>query len=134
MRNIVTGGLTSTGWTDWASVFTVLGEDECLWVDLGGLHHGSAPAELPVGATHLWSWRRDRWARVRFDGDRVLATVLTEGSTTQGETVTARVSEGLPWGRHSRAAEWERKVTLVVTEGGAPITFVEVPTAPGGPF
>lgn len=129
MREAAAGELTSTGWIEWAGVLDVLGEDECLWVDLGGVHHGSAPARLPVGATHLWSWRRDRWARVRFDGDRVLATVLTAGNNSP---VTARISDGLPWGRHSRAAEWERKVTLVVTEGTAPITFVEMHPAPGG--
>lgn len=135
MRDPVAGELTSTGWIDdWAGVLDVLGEDECLWVDLGGVHHESAPERLPVGVTHLWSWRPGRWTRVRFDGDRVLATVLTAGSNTQGEAVTALLSDGLPWGRHSRAAEWERPVTLVVTEGGAPITFVEVRPAPGGPF
>lgn len=133
MSEPLTGGLTSSGWIDWAGVLAVLGEDKCLWVDIGGLHYGSAPARLPVGATHLWSWRPDRWARVRFDGDCVLATVLTTGSDTPGDAVTARVSDGLPWGRHSRAAEWEHPVTLVVTEGSAPITFVEVRPVPGGP-
>lgn len=128
----VTGRLTCTGWIDWVAVLDVLGEDECLWVDLGGVHHGAAPVGLPVGSTHLWSWRRDRWARVRFDGDRVLATVLVAGSNTQGDAVTARVSEGLPWGRYSRAAEWELPITLVVTEGATPITFVEARPAPGG--
>lgn len=126
-------GLTSTGWIDWAGVRAELGEDECLWVDLGGVHPEPAPAQRPVGATHLWSWRPDRWTRVRFDGDRVLASVLTAGSSSPSETVTARVSEGLPWGRHSRAAEWKRKVTLMVTEGATPITFVEVPPDPGEP-
>jgi hypothetical protein len=133
MRDSVAGKLTSTGWIEWAGVLDELGEDECLWVDLGGVHQGSAPAQLPVGATHLWSWRRDRWTRLRFDGERVLATVLTAGSNSPAETVTARVSDGLPWGRHSRAAEWERNVTLVVTEGASPITFVEIPPAAGGP-
>lgn len=134
MTKPLVGGLTTLGWSDWATVLDRLGDDQCLWVDLGGLHHGSAPAQLPVGATHLWSWRQDRWTRVRFDGNRVLATVLTAGDNTHDETVTARISDGLPWGRHSRAAEWERRVTLVVTEGSAPITFVEVPPAPGRPL
>ncbi|HEY6422837.1 MAG TPA: hypothetical protein VIY28_06235 [Pseudonocardiaceae bacterium] len=133
MRDAVAGELTSTGWIDWAGVLAMLGKDQCLWVDLGGVHHGPTPARLPVGATHLWSWRPDRWTRVRFDGDRALATVLTAGSNPQGEPVTARTSEGLPWGQHSRAAEWEHRVTLVVTEGSAPITFVKVPPASGGP-
>lgn len=133
MREPLVGGLTSTRWTDWADVLDLLGADECLWVDLGGLHHGLAPARLPVGATHLWSWRPGRWVRVRFDGDRVLATVLTADDNTQSETVTARITTGLPWGTHSRVAEWKREVTLVVTEGSAPITFVEVPPAPSGP-
>lgn len=132
MRTPVTGRLDSRGWTDWADVLDVLGEDECLWVDVGGVHHECAPAQLPVGATHLWSWRRDRWTRVRFDGDRVLATVLTVGGNTQGEegAVTVLFSAGLPWEGHSRAAEWQRPVTLVMTEGSAPITFAEVRPVP----
>jgi len=132
MRTPVTGWLDSRGWTDWADVLDLLGEDECLWVDVGGVHHECAPAQLPVGATHLWSWRRDRWTRVRFDGDRVLATVLTAGGNTQGEkgVVTVLFSEGLPWERHSRATEWQHPVTLVMTEGSAPITFAEVRPAP----
>lgn len=134
MRKPFLGELTSTGWIDWVAALDVLGEDECLWVDLGGVHHGSAPERLPVGATHLWSWGRDRWTRARFDGDRILATVLTAGSNTPGVAVTARISGGEPWGRHSRAAEWERKVTLVVTEGAAPITFVEMHSAPSEPL
>ncbi|MDQ3274285.1 MAG: hypothetical protein M3Q39_04440 [Actinomycetota bacterium] len=127
MTNPVRGGLTSTGWIDWAGVRAQLGEDECLWVDLGGVHHGSAPAHRPVGATHLWSWRPDRWARVRFDGDRALATLLTAGVAAPGEPITIRTAEGLPWERYSRAAEWDHKLTLVVTEGTAPITFVQIP-------
>lgn len=134
MKEPLTGGLTSTGWTDWTAVRAVLGQDECFWIDLGGAHQGSAPAQLPVGATHLWSWRPDRWTRVRLDGDRVLATLLTAGGNTPGEAVTARATDGLPWGRHARAAEWERPVTLVVTEGAIPITFVEVHPPPGRQF
>ncbi|MGH3871371.1 MAG: hypothetical protein ACRDSR_07630 [Pseudonocardiaceae bacterium] len=134
MRETVEGELTSKGWIGWIDVLDVLGEDECLWVDLGGVHQGSAPAQLPVGTTHLWSWRHDRWTRVRFDGDRVLATVLTAHRNAQGKEVTARISDGLPWGRDSRAAEWERNVTLVVTEGPAPVTFVEMHSAPRGPL
>ncbi|MGH8575133.1 MAG: hypothetical protein ACREX8_21565 [Gammaproteobacteria bacterium] len=130
MTEPITGQLTSTGWSDWASVRDVLDEDECFWIDLAGPHHGPAPPDLPVGATHLWSWRPDRWVRVRVDGDRALATVLTIGANQQGEAVTALVSEGLPWRQHSRAAEWEHPVTLVVTEGSAPITFVEVHPLP----
>lgn len=129
---VVTGRLIRNGWTDWASVLDILGKDQCLWIDLGGLHHGPAPTQLPVGATHLWSWRPSRWARVRLDGDRALAAVLTTDGNTQGEAVTVRTSDGLPWGQHSRAAEWNHKVTLMVTEGNAPITFIEVPSGPGG--
>ncbi|MGH3942722.1 MAG: hypothetical protein ACRDTG_29695 [Pseudonocardiaceae bacterium] len=129
----VTGQLTRKGWTDWAGVLNVLGEDQCLWIDLGGLHHGPAPTQLPVGATHLWSWRPNRWARVRFDGDRALATVLTTGGNPQGEAVTVRTSDGLPWGQYSRAAEWQHKVTLIVTEDNAPITFAEVHPTPDAP-
>lgn len=130
----VRGGLAGTGWIDWADVRTTLGDDECFWVDLGGAHYGPAPARQPVGTTHLWSWRPDRWTRVRFDGDRALATVLSAGGSRQDGDVTALVSDGLPWARHSRAAEWENPVTLVVTEGSAPITFVEVRPAPNGPL
>lgn len=133
MKESLKGGLTSTGWTDWATVRAELGEDECFWVDLGGAHQGSAPAQLPVGATHLWSWRPERWARVRFDGDRVLATLLTAGNDPQGEAVTARISAGLPWERGSRAAEWGYKVTQMVIECSTPITFVEMHPAPGVP-
>lgn len=127
MTEAVAGGLTSTGWTDWPRVRAVLGDDECLWVDLGGVHHGPAPAQLPVGASHLWAWRPDRWARVRFDGDRAVATLLTSGTATRAEPVTVRTTDGLPWGHHPRAAEWEHKVTLMITEGPAPITFVQIP-------
>ena len=133
MESVVTGQLTSHGWTDWTSVLTVLDKDQCLWIDLGGLHHGPAPTRLPVGATHLWSWRPNRWVRVRVDGDRALATVLTTGGNIPSEAVTARTSDGLPWGRHSRAAEWEHHVTLIVTEGNAPITFAEVRPSTGAP-
>lgn len=127
MTEPLTGGrLTSTGWTDWAGVLDVLGEDKCFWVDLGGVHHGPAPAQFPVGATHLWSWRPDRWTRVRIDGDRALATVLTTDSNTPGKPVTARICDGLPWHQHSRAAEWEHKTTLVITEGATPITFLQI--------
>lgn len=130
MGKPLTGVLTSSGWTDWAEVLGMLGADECLWADLGGIHHGPAPVRLPVGATHLWSWRPNRWIRVRLDGDRVLATVLTQGNGTPDKSVTARISAGVPWGRHSRTAEWDRRVTLVVTEGHTPITFVEIPHRP----
>lgn len=127
MTDPLQGGLTSTGWTGWAGVRAALGGDECLWVDLGGVHHGPAPARLPVGATHLWSWRPDRWTRVRIDGDRALAAQLTAGVAAPGEPVTVRVTEGLPWGEHSRAAEWHHKLKLLVTEGPTPITFAQIP-------
>lgn len=127
MTDPVRGELDSTGWIDWAGVRAVLGQDMCLWVDLGGVHHGPVPVHLPVGATHLWSWRPGRWARVRFDGDRALATLLTADVAARGEPVTVRVAEGQPWGRHSRAAKWDHKLTLLVTQGHAPITFAQIP-------
>jgi hypothetical protein len=121
------GTLTGTGWVDWPRVLDLLGEDECLWIDLArGPHLGPAPATLPVGATHLWGWRRDRWTRVRIDGQRALASVLSAGREPGGEPLEYRVTDGEPWGDDVRAAEWHARLWLLVTEGVAPITFAEV--------
>jgi len=124
----ITGSLTSTGWTTWDDVRAQLSDDPCLWIDLAGAHHGPAPAALPV-ATHLWSWRTARWARLRIDGRRVLATFLTEGDTAGGTPIVATVADGIPWGRHDRAARWEESVTLISTEGAASITFAAMISA-----
>ena len=133
MRTI-SGALTTTDWTTWEDIRTQLGKDQCIWIDLTGAHHGPAPTHHPV-ATHLWSWRPHRWTRVRIDGHRVLAAVLTEHDTTNNsridrEYVTATTTKGIPWGRHQRAARWEEKVTLIVTGGAHPITFADISPIP----
>lgn len=122
----IDGVLTCAGWSTWAAARTLIDGDACLWVDLRGAHHGPAPTQRPVG-THLWAWRPGRWVRVRIDGDRVLATVLTEGGGP-GERVAGVVSEGVPWGDGGRAAPWSEPVTLLVTEGSSPLTFARVET------
>ena len=72
---ITEGTLVSTGWVGWSSIVDLVGDDLCLWTDLGGLHSlVPLPSSLPVGATHLWAWRPGRWTRVRLDGGRALAT------------------------------------------------------------
>lgn len=126
---MTTHSITSTGWTGWDEIVRLLGGDRCLWTDLGGLHHSTAPVRLPVGATHLWAWRPDRWVRVRIDSGRVLATVLTPDAA--GTPVVVVESDGIAWGNHKRARECHLQVTLLRTEGPAPITFVKAaePTA-----
>jgi hypothetical protein len=128
VTTLVTGALDSDGWTSWTQVRDLIGDDDCLWVDLRGAHHGRAPRDRPIG-THLWAWRPGRWVRVRIDGDRVLATVLTEDAET-GERVTCVPTEGVPWGADARAAQWSVPVQLLVTDGPAPITFAYLQPRP----
>ena len=126
------GILSSAGWTVWPRIVELIGDDRCLWTDLGGLHYAaSVPARLPVGATHLWSWQPDRWTRVRIDVDRALATTLVPGATGDGVAVNFMRSDGISWGKHERAAECQFALTLVRTEGPAPVTFIAActPTA-----
>lgn len=123
--------LTSTGWTDWATIAELIGADQCLWADLGGLRHADAPRQLPIGATHLWSWRPDRWLRIRIDSGKALATILTpdKPSGVPCMRVVMVETDGIPWRNHDRARECHLQVTLRRTEGAAPITFAEVRTA-----
>lgn len=117
------GQLTSTGWVQWPHIAALIGDDRCLWTDLGGLHAGSdCPAALPVGTTHLWAWRPDRWVRVRVDAGRAQATTLSTGGP--GDPVTFAKSDGIAWEGHERATECHLSVTLIRTEGRAPITFI----------
>jgi hypothetical protein len=129
------GTLATTGWTDWPTIRDLIGSDPCLWTDLGDPHDGApAPDELPIGATHLWSWRTDRWIRVRFDAGKALATILTlDPEPTVGIAVTYTRTEGIAWRNHERARRCDLHVTLIRTEGPAPITFTEVhPLTPAG--
>lgn len=119
------GTLTGTGWVEWTDIAALLDGDPCLWTDLGGLHRlEPAPAALPVGATHLWSWRRDRWVRVRLESGRVLATILIPGATEGGTPVTYTTPDGIAWKRHERAAECLLTLQLAQTQGPAPLTFI----------
>jgi hypothetical protein len=126
------GTLTSTGWVHWDQITALLAGDKCLWTDLGGLHGvADVPPALPVGATHLWAWRTDRWIRVRIDSGRALATTLSPDTAASGVLVTFTKPQGIAWERHERAAECRLSVTLIRTEGPAPITFIAdcTPTA-----
>lgn len=121
------GTLTTTGWTDWPAIRDLIGEDLCLWTDLGDPHDAvPPPAEFPVGATHLWSWRSDRWIRVRLDAGRAIATVLHSGQRPDGQRVTYTATDGIAWGTHERARCCNLRVRLLRTEGAASITFTEV--------
>lgn len=97
--------LTTTGWTDWPTIRALIGQDPCLWTDLGDPHDGvPAPPDPPIGATHLWSWRPNRWIRVRLDADRALATILTtDPATTGGTPVTYTHTNAIAWENHNRA-------------------------------
>lgn len=124
------GWLTTTGWTDWATVAALIGDDRCHWTGLGPTHaDAGVPASAPVGATHLWSWRPGRWVRVRFDGTLALATVLTTHEVTGAVATTFTRVPGVAWGNHSRAACCELEVITLNTDGPAPVTFAEVSAA-----
>lgn len=69
------------GRLSWADARPLLAGCGCTWSDLDGIHvTDEPPTGLPVGATHLWGWSRDRqaerWIRLRLDTTAVYAAVL----------------------------------------------------------
>ncbi len=88
---------TGTDWMPWSEVHPLLRDWTCAWVDLAGVHVGSAPEGPPVGSTHLWAWNAvGRLARVRIDGKRAVLGFLSE----DGDGVPVPISRG-------RASSWD---------------------------
>jgi hypothetical protein len=77
--------ICGTGWGTWAQRRAALADWTAVWSDVTGAHLAAPPAEAPVGATHLWAWSGDLWARVRIDeGDAVIGYLHPEGQCPRG--------------------------------------------------
>ncbi|GAA0543957.1 hypothetical protein [Actinomadura livida] len=121
--------LHAHGRVSWERARDLLSGTECAWTDLDGAHIAAPPADIPLGAGHLWAWDPDRCLRLRFDDDAVYVGELTE--TGAGETVTVTVRTGIRlWGPgdlqagplpdEARVGHWD----LLEVTGSRPATFV----------
>lgn len=88
------------GRVDWPTARRLLAGCACTWSDLDGVRLADEPpAEMPVGATHLWGWSAERLFRLRFDtgpdlgaGAGVYVAVL--GRPVDGVASSQRVPMG----------------------------------------
>jgi len=142
--------LTGLGRHSWDRVRSLIGDQECAWMDLDGFQVGSVPAVAPP-STHLWSWSATRWVRVRVDGAGGIAGVLSLDPTAalggeaagEVEAVSVQLAQGILWPADDLrvkplpSALVRQPWTLLTVAGLRPVTFVHrgprpVPTGQPG--
>lgn len=72
--------LVGTGFRDaaaWPDLVDAVGATTAAWADLGGFHVVPPPEQIPDAVTHLWMWQPTLWVRVRVDGGRWVAGILS---------------------------------------------------------
>ncbi len=70
-----TATLIAYGRVAWDRVARMLAGAQAAWADYDGFHVGEPP-ESPPPYSHLWAWTADWLARIRIDGQDVIAGVL----------------------------------------------------------
>lgn len=117
--------LISHGTMTWAHARDFLGDAECTWTDLDGMHFAPAPETVPV-TTHLWGWRGDRCFRARVDEHDVYLAELRLADN--GSIRAYRREAHLRPETRAAAPHLVNRETIDVIElpGQQPITFLRL--------
>lgn len=118
------GWLQGTGWVTWEEVREIVGDAQCVWSDLEGVHVREVP-DVPPLATHLWAWDAQAWYRVRIDdGEAVVATLRTDQPSPELKAATMREYDASTWAeQHVKTGDSEG-IRWAVAEGGDGAGFV----------
>jgi hypothetical protein len=125
--------LGSVSRCQWTVARQELTADWWYWADLSGAHLESTPPEESPLTTHLWGWGRDRWIRLRVDGDEVLGAELSLDVPVAGGGTPASVRRVLTrsWAEGETRVNVasvlrSRDMLLLEVTAPVPLTFMEL--------
>lgn len=133
-----TGALIGCGRVGWPRVTRMLTGSQAAWAGCDGFRFGTPPESAPR-YSHMRAWAEDWLARIRLDGRRVVAGVLSLGGRPAGlppgqwrGEAGFREVRSQAWPSAGKrvgplrpeVAGWPADLCLVT--GGQPVTFVRI--------